>query len=344
MKSKYKSIYVLLPHNYATGGVELGHQLVDYLRQLGIIVYAVYMENGKIVQNPQILDTYRHYNIQITTYIEDKNENIIVIPETMPELARRYHQIDIAFWWMSVDNFFKHYLSCSSWVWNKEKSFWENLRKNTHILLSHLPFASTDILVYFRRNKHRIIHLYQSEYAHQYILNHRLGECKKLSDYINPDLFPKQGINHNLKQDIVLFNPKKGYEYTKKIIEALPHVKFVALQDMNRNQLNEAFDSAKLYVDFGHFPGKDRLPREAVLHDCCILTGRFGASQYYEDVPIGDNFKYDITTSNIQQIANQIIHILDNYEDMNRQFDLYRKIVADEQNLFYGEIENIFCQ
>lgn len=344
MKSKYKITYVLLPHNYATGGVELGHQLVDYLHQLGIVVYAVYMENGEIVQNPKILDTYMHYNVQIATSIEDEKENIIVIPETMPELARRYYQIDIAFWWMSVDNFIKHYLGCSSLVWNKEKSIWKNLRKNIHILLSHLPFARTDILVYFRKNKDRMIHLYQSEYAHQYILTHRLDECKKLSDYINSDLFPKQRINHNTKQDIVLFNPKKGYEYTKKIIEALPSVKFVALQGMNRNQLNKAFDSAKLYIDFGHFPGKDRLPREAVLHDCCILTGKFGASKYYEDVPINDNFKYDITKSNIQQIVDKIMHILNNYEDMNRQFDSYRKIVTEEQYIFYQEIEDIFCQ
>ena len=30
----------------------------------------------------------------------------------------------------------------------------------------------------------------------------------------------------------------------------------------------------KLYIDFGGFPGKDRLPREAVMHDCCIITGK----------------------------------------------------------------------
>jgi len=44
--------------------------------------------------------------------------------------------------------------------------------------------------------------------------------------------------------------------------------------------------SRKLYVDFGKHPGKDRMPREAAVHGCCIITGRRGAAGNPFDIPI----------------------------------------------------------
>ena len=189
-----------------------------------------------------------------------------------------------------------------------------------------------------------MMHLYQSEYARQYILKNQLGTCMKLSDYINQDLFPKQKIDRNAKKDIVMYNPAKGYEYTQKIIAVCPNVQFVALKGFSREELNKVFDSAKLYIDFGNFPGKDRLPREAVLHDCCIITGKLGASAYYEDVPIKDEYKFDAVESNIPAIVEKIKFVLKNYADVVGDFDAYRKIVAEEQELFCKEIEHIFIE
>jgi hypothetical protein len=343
MRSKYNKVYVCLPENYTTGGVELGHQLIDYLRKCEIFAYAVYFNSqNQISPNVEVPVMYKKYDIKISTYIDDSEENIVVIPETKPELARMLKKCKIAFWWMSVDNFTSRYLSIKPFTYNTNKSFFKNIKKNIRILLSRLPLASTDILCFFRKNKDRIFHLYQSEYARQYIIKNNLGYHERLSDYINPDLFPNVKINRKSKKDIVLYNPAKGYEFTKKIIDSCPKIKFVALKGMNREELNKVFDSAKLYIDFGNFPGKDRLPREAVLHDCCVITGRQGASAYYEDVPINDEFKFNADESNIQDITNKIVYILNNYDEVVEYFDVYRKIVAQEQNLFYKEIQHIF--
>ena len=344
MKSKYNKIFVLLPANYTTGGVELGHQLVDYLAKRSMPVYAVYIYNGGIVPDAEVPEPYRKYRITICNSIEDNAENMIVIPETMQEMAREFHHAQMAFWWMSVDNFTCRYLSASPFQWSKEKSLWRNIKKNVHIALSMLPLASMDILCYFRKNKDRMVHLYQSEYAHQYILTHRLGHCEKLSDYINPDLFPKKAIDRAAKKDIVLYNPAKGYEFTQKIMAACPGIEFVALRGMSRAQLSEIMDKAKLYIDFGSFPGKDRLPREAVLHDCCIITGKLGASAYYEDVPIDEAYKFDVEEKNVPAIEDKIQYVLSNYDAIAGQFDAYREIVAGEQELFYKEIEAIFTE
>lgn len=344
MKSNYNKIYVLLPANYTTGGVELGHQLVDYLAKLSMPVYAVYIEKGEIAPDAVVPEPYRKYRITISKNIEDKAENIIVIPEVMPEITRQFNHAQMAFWWMSVDNFTCRYLSVLPFQWSAKKSFWQNIKKNVHIALSRLPLASMNILSYFRKNKERMIHLYQSEYAHQYILNHHLGLCEKLSDYINPDLFPKTAIDRAAKRDIVLYNPAKGYEFTKKIMAACPEIEFIALRGMSRAQLSKVMDAAKIYIDFGNFPGKDRLPREAILHDCCVLTGRFGASAYYEDVPIDEAYKFDVTDENVPAIAAKIRYVLSNYDSIVGQFDIYREIVAGEQELFYKEIVSIFTE
>ena len=58
-------------------------------------------------------------------------------------------------------------------------------------------------------------------------------------------------------------------------------VKFIPLRGLSREQLNDLFFKAKIYIDFGKFPGKDRLFREAALNNCCILTGKFGALYFY---------------------------------------------------------------
>ncbi len=37
---------------------------------------------------------------------------------------------------------------------------------------------------------------------------------------------------------------------------------------------------AKLYIDFGYHPGKERMPREACLLDCCLIIGKDGSAKY----------------------------------------------------------------
>lgn len=343
---KYRNVYVLLPHNGCSGGPELGHQLVDYLCKKNQNVFAVYVDNyGVIATNAKTPLLYNKYQIPISYSIEDTEDNLVVIPETMPDWVRYFVKARIAFWWMSVDNFLGKYLALK-FTWSREKTFLENIRKNIHVIINHINplrlFAHYDILSYFRLHKNRIIHFYQSEYAHQYILCHRLGNAFPLSDYINPEFFPTKNFHNEHTRDIILYNPLKGYEFTKNVIALLPEYEFIALQGFNREQLCDILDNAKLYIDFGNFPGKDRLPRECVLRDCCIVTGKLGASAYHEDVPIMDIYKFKTSSSNLQKIAMCVRDIMENYEERIKDFEKYKKIVQGEQQQFYREINKIF--
>lgn len=335
---KYKKVYVLAPFNYSTGGVELSHQLVDYLRNNHVDAYIVYVGNGDkvISKNQTITASYSKYNLQSTDTIEDSEDNILVLPEIYFEFVLKYKSIKFACWWMSVD--FRYTRTTFKEMFRFNHSFkkrWGLVK--AYLKGSYREFANDNDLL--KHESSRIIHLYQSHYAQYHLYSNGFMRLLPLSDYINLELV---GNVSGPKKNVVLYNPAKGYEFTKSIIAAMPDVKFVALKGLNREQLRELLETSKLYIDFGHFPGKDRLPREAVSNGCCIMTGRLGASYYYEDVPIDDRYKFDVRMSNLSAIVSQIRHILDNYETCKCDFDFYRHRVKREQEIFYNEIEEIF--
>lgn len=338
----YKKVFVYLPSRIPCGGAELAHQLVDYLRSHSKEAYMVYGEDMRNGSAELVMECYAKYDIVTVSEIEDNAENVLVLPETAYGMAKHYPNIKIACWWMSVDNFVQHELHYHHFHWNKAKNIYQNIRKWIHVMLYHLPIKSLDILYFLRKEQVRVIHMYQSQYACEYIKNHKLPHRYPLSDYINLELLPKEPIDKSKKENIILYNPRKGLEFTLKLIRNIPEYRFIPLQGMNRMELNECFDKAKLYIDFGNFPGKDRLPREAVMHDCCIITGRNGASAYFEDVPINDKYKFDAKDANIPMIRNRIHDIMNNYVSLSPEFETYKNIVLEEQKIFYSQIEAIF--
>lgn len=335
---KYKKIYVMAPFGHCTGGVELAHQLVDYLRNKNEDAYIVYVEKGEkvISKNQTITENYSKYNLKSTDKIEDNPGNILVLPEIYFEFILSYKRIKIACWWMSVD--FRYTRTTFSETFKFRKS----LKAKWGLVKAYLKgycreFKNDDNLL--KRESARIIHLYQSHYAQYFLYSKGFSRLLPLSDYINLELI---GDVDAAKRDVVLYNPAKGYEFTKKIMASLPDVKFVPLKGLNREQLRELLESSKLYIDFGHFPGKDRLPREAVSNGCCIITGRLGASFFFEDVPIEDEYKFEVKESNIPAIALEIMHVLQNYDACKHDFDFYRSRIRKEQGVFYNEIDNVF--
>lgn len=99
---------------------------------------------------------------------------------------------------------------------------------------------------------------------------------------------------------------------------------------------------AKLYIDFGNFPGKDRLPREAALNGCCIISGKNGASFFFEDLPIPSAFKFETKRKNIVKISAMIKKVLTNYNELQQQFLDYRNIIMKEEDIFKQEIDSFF--
>ena len=135
-----------------------------------------------------------------------------------------------------------------------------------------------------------------------------------------------------------LYNPRKGFWFTKKIIDANPDIDFVAIEGMTPAQTKSLMRTSKLYIDFGDHPGKDRIPREAAICGCCIVTGRDGSAAYYEDVPIPDQYKIDRADESLPHIADTIRGTLVNYNRCIDDFRHYVQKINQEPVVFAKQV------
>lgn len=292
---------------FETGGPEALHQLCDAINRLGGDAYIYYYEGhpDDTGWNPaecnQVVPAYAKYNIKIAK-IDDFNQADcnIVFPEILARFIPRYSNANIYFWWLSVD----------SGVFNVDIAGLDNPK---------------------------ITHLYQSYYALAYLWTKGAKNTLPLFDYLHEN-FVTNSTNKVEKQNIVCFNPKKGYEYTDAIIKMLPNVKFVPLINMSRQQVVDTLKISKVYIDFGHHPGKDRFPREAALMDNIVIAGLRGSARFYNDLPFDPSYKFD----NLEAAANKIVDCLTNYDERIKDFSRYRQIIRLQEEEFLLQTRQIF--
>ncbi|MBR5255238.1 MAG: hypothetical protein IKV62_00495 [Bacteroidales bacterium] len=333
---KFRKVYVLAPAGKTTGGVELAHQLVDALTGMGQEAYVVYVDKDGLAPGSEVPEMYRKYRVRVSETVEDSPENMLVLPEIYFDYLYRFPSIRIGCWWMSVDN---HYYSAC--LTDMLRFPW-GLKERKDILYRYLVegVRFRNSVADLRRQSDRIVHFYQSAYALDHLTSLGFQNVAPLSDYIHPDLFVSSQVP---KEDIILYNPKKGKKYVEMLRKRLPDCSFIPLQGFSREQLNEVFDRAKLYVDFGPFPGKDRIPREAVLHGCCLITGRFGASAFYEDVPIPDTYKFSMKGRiPWEGVTGLVRRVFAEYDACCRDFDPMRERIGQEREIFIREATAYF--
>ena len=301
------NIYVACPHAYVTGGIELLHQLVHELNKHNCIEAKIWYV-GTNIENPQP----KEYDIYGNEYIvtdTPPSGSTLVFPEIWADMVNQkqfesYHKI---IYWESVDN----YVSRNPDYKNKK----------------------------FLKD---ILHLAQSHYAYVFLTSEMGISADKVvmvTDYINDDFLAEYG--QVKRSRIVLYNPNKGLEYTKKIIDQMNDTLFIPLQNMSRKDMIHTMHSSMLYLDFGNHPGKDRMPRESAICGCCVLTSMLGSAKYFEDVGIPEEYKFDCVEDNIPVIVDKITTILDNYDKITYDFDEYRDKIRKEHMLFSNQVSEL---
>ena len=112
---------------------------------------------------------------------------------------------------------------------------------------------------------------------------------------------------------------------------------------MNSSEIVDLMQKSKLYIDFGEFPGPERIPREAVLMGCNIITSTKGSAGANDiDVPIDRTLKIEAIDENINKIVSLIEDIINNYAKYYPMFNEYRRKVI-EQPLIFEENINKLC-
>ena len=328
---------MLCPANIKTGGTELAHQLVFLLRKCGKNAQIAYSESkdGKYIP-----EEFMQY---VTDYlliekIPDVESNIVIIPEGMTEYTRVFKKAYIYVWWMSVDNYF-HPMGIRRAYDNNgmnqvvKEIIKRVIRKNEPRCT---PICEMDNVK---------LHMVQSKYAEMFLKDNNVANIVYLSDYINDKyMILSDSIQSSKKKNIVLYNPKKGRRFTRQLIKSCRDIKFIPIINMNNEQVIEIMSEAKVYIDFGNHPGKDRMPREAAMLKCCIITGKKGSAKYYEDVSIPDEFKFSDCKKSFKNIREKIYTVFEDYENETKKFDFYREKIKNEKPLFMKQVEDIFVK
>lgn len=327
-------VYICAVEGLESGGPELLHQLAFVLNQLNVKTKMAYLANGfpiRIVPS-QVIPLYGDYvsETEFDMEVMDRGENIVVIPEIAFDLVEQFQYATKVAWWMSVDNY--------RGILQREYGF------------SDEEMQTIECLDYYNfRNRNDVIHLAQSYYAVDFLhhdMQVDMDNIGYLSDYINDSYFKMdfQTID-NERKNIVLFNPKKGGERLKKLIDATAgEIGWVPLENLTREKMQLYMMIAKVYVDFGNHPGKDRIPREAAISGCCVITGMHGAAKFHEDVPIPNKYKVDdLEDLDVSHVRDLILDIFEHYDERIDDFEEYRTMIRGEKEKFIKDAMNLFC-
>ncbi len=336
---KKTKVYVYCPAGVVSGGAELLHQLVHYLRNNNIDAYIVYYGS----KEHKLPDDYKVYNVAITEDIEDLHENIEVFIENEFDWVKRYKYTQKFLWWISVDNFYLYslrYLPIHDIASYSLKLACETfIRKIGYLIIKHKNMFKNTVSIN-SLSRMDLMSGYQSEYAQNFLQKNGFKEIVALKDYINTDYIKNFSIEN--KEDIILYNPKKMGKFINTIIKRTPNLNWIPIKNLSRSQVVELIRKAKIYVDFGYHPGKDRLPRECAASGCCVITGSRGSAAFFEDVPIPNKYKFDENKASINDVITRIKDTLDNYYTCIDDFKYYRYCIMQEKEEFEKQIKNIF--
>lgn len=332
-------IYVFCPSCNPTGGIELLHQLVDYLRNNQQEAYLYYCNSP----SAKVPAACSKYNIATVSQVTDDPQHVIVLPETIFHISNDYKKSQKVLWWLSIDNFYhkekKHIPLSDIFSFSTVYGFKQLWHRSIKMLRLQWVFKTDFSIKKIIENEY--INAYQSEYANLHLQQRGVSILHPLKDYINIDFTPT-AINTRRKPNIP-YNPKKGFKFTRKLIKAAPDLHFIPLQNLSRSELQELFQTSMLYIDFGNHPGMDRLPREAAINGCCIITNKQGAAANSIDIPIDSSkYKFDESKVSIETIICRIREIIASYDKCFNDFEAYRQRIRTEKGLFYKQIDQLF--
>lgn len=306
-------VFIVCPSKLATGGTELLHQFSKCLRDRSTECYMIYLGDSDLeCPTPEI---FLKYDVKYVSQYIDANDSVLVLPESQAHLADICKKGVVMLWWLSVDNYIRAYED-------------EIIEKGMD--------------VHNLKSRENVIHFVQSQYAKEFLkCELEIDTAYSLKDYINDDIvkFASTYGDKLERYNYCLYNPQKGYQNIEPIIQRCrADITWVPLRGFKPQEMAALMCSSKVYIDFGGHPGKDRIPREAGVCGCCVITNRQGSAAYGEDVNIPEKYKIGDMTD-IEATLNAIYDCIDSYEERQREYNSYKDIIMQEKQEFEEEVD-----
>jgi hypothetical protein len=351
-----RTIYLMAPSNFFTGGPLSTHQLASILNKYS--KYDVKIFYGPKVKKSPVHNEFKKFKLSHTFDIIDSKKNFLIIPEHYPSLdeALKFKKIKKIIYWLSVDNYinskFRHQYNRLTrafikipyfliYLFNKITFFYFGILTLKDYLKVYYNFFNFNS---FKELKQGKIHIAQSSYASNYVKNKLINAKLILIEDQQRELY-KKIYNKNvklipkLKENIVSYNATKSNEFIFSIINYDKNIKFVPIRGLTAIQMTNLLMRSKVYLDFGYHPGKDRAPREAVLFGNCVITNLKGSAFFYNDVTISKDFKFYESHKNLIKINKLIYSILYNYPRYFKKMNKYKKKILNENNVEIKQVK-----
>ena len=341
-------IYIVVPFEAATGGGESLHQLARVLMEENQNVSVFYSQSQISLKKKDTItecphERFKRYRIPVAKTIEDSSDNILIVPEVETHFFHRFRHIKKVIWWLSLTFFLA------------QKSFHNQAKLN---VFQHqwpsimLPVAFFEALLrgrikpsqhtYNFNSSESVFHLYNCEYARSFLVQNHVPEENML--YLcGPidDLYFREANNVSLEDKsgrVIAYNPAKDTGYAKAVTEFLQQqgvtVELAPIENMNKEEIAALLKRTRVYMDFGYFPGPERMPREAVVMGCNIVTSKNGAANNHIDVPIPDAMKIETIPDNVRHAAKVVQTLLEEYEAYQPFYEEYKSKVTAQVQTF----------
>lgn len=341
-------VLILCPIGVKTGGPQALHQLCHELISLGVDAYLVPADSEKTKPEP----SFAKYKAPILFGLDFKTEDFLIVPETLVVLPSQFKNIANCrtfIWWLSIDNSSLPWVNNYELRMNRVKAEWGTKGRIPHTairrmydLLFEIKFgvlASYSKSKCHRINPRKVNNLCQSEYAMQILSKRGFNGLEYLSDYVEVDQEAHLSTeNVGARQIRVAYNFAKSKEQVEILKSVDDSLDFIPLSGLSRKEMAEQLKRAELFLDLGHFPGKDRLPREAILLGCPVLLAKRGAARYAKDFPLENEFLVDLEVETPADAVSKIHRIARDKKSAFAQQNNFLSEVLQQKATFSDEV------
>ena len=327
----FERVYVYYPRGLETGGPEALHQLTESLRRQGVEAFLVPLPG---TENRPRVKRYETYACPETPTAVDEPKSAIVMPETCMSLLLGFKRADPICWWLSVDNAqFAARKPGAPIVPTKILS--GPIARAERAAKRPYRFARRRLFPYGRMH-----HVAQSAYAWAYLFVEFGIAAGSLSDYTVVDRLR----DDQLERPYLAYNPTKGGPAMDQLqkerwdfggFEPLP------LVGLSHAHLLDALNKSAIYLDLGHHPGKDRMPREAAAMGSAVLAARRGSAAFVADMPIPLEHKLDVSDIGTS-VRAAVSRVADDLARATHSQAHYRGRITAEKEIFDRQVRRLF--
>ena len=242
---------------------------------------------------------------------------LLIFPEVLALTALRYSQSPRGVWWLSVDNAF---------------ASWPDL---TDAQMRSSLFQVEEL-----------VHFHQSCYAQDFLLRNGARQVVPLSDFVERtyrlDWVAAAAKATWLGPRTIAIFPRKGGLMASSFIERNPDLPVARIENMSREQVGHALAGTSVYIDFGHHPGKDRVPREAAFAGNIIFLHEHGAGRFHADYPLDSFYLFTPRDVISGELSRRVREALNDYPRHLERQTLLRQRVTLEYDHFMLQVQEAF--